>query len=192
LHQLIPNAIVQISKFIWAITSCGGCPITDVFTHHYELHYQHKKIHLEGFKTTFFAQFGCISFHLSRFGNHLRLTPATRNKWTSGWDGNWFYCRVPLEQKPDSSGQRTYPLGSKMTKMNYLTEVPSSCGLENTNVAAFIEATSLIGGRVVMEEFLASDLWPLGQQFGFQVERKEPPLSKVLVPMPQITAAIGE
>jgi hypothetical protein len=110
--------------------------------------------------------------------------PATRNKWTSGWDGNWFYCRVPLEQKPDSSGQRTYPLSSKMTKMNYLTEVPSSCGLENTNVVAFIEATSLIGGRVVMEEFLASDLWPLGQQFGFQVERKEPPLSKVLVPMP--------
>jgi hypothetical protein len=76
--------------------------------------------------------------------------------------------------------------------MNYLTEVPSSCGLENTNVAAFIEATSLIGGRVVMEEFLAFDLWPLGQQFGFQVERKESPLSKVLVSMPQITAAIEE
>jgi hypothetical protein len=38
LHQLTPNAIVQIGKFIWAIISCRGHPSTDVFTHHYELH----------------------------------------------------------------------------------------------------------------------------------------------------------
>jgi hypothetical protein len=24
LHQLTPNGIIQISKFIWAVTSCGG------------------------------------------------------------------------------------------------------------------------------------------------------------------------
>jgi hypothetical protein len=39
----------------------------------------------------------------------------------------------------------------------------------------------------VVEEFLASGLWPFGQQFGFQVERKEFPLSKVVVLMPLIT-----
>jgi hypothetical protein len=38
LHQLMPNAIVQIGKFIWAITSCGGHPTVDVFAQHYELH----------------------------------------------------------------------------------------------------------------------------------------------------------
>jgi hypothetical protein len=97
LHQLMLNAIIQISKFISAITSCRGCPTADVFTHHYELHHKNKKIYLEGSETTFTAQFGCISFHLSLFGNHSRLTPTMRNKWTSGWDGNWFYCWVPLE-----------------------------------------------------------------------------------------------
>jgi hypothetical protein len=50
-----------------------------------------------------------------------------------------------------------------MNKMNYLAEVPSSCGLEDANIVAFIEATSLIGGHNVVEEFLASGLWPLGQ-----------------------------
>jgi hypothetical protein len=35
LHDLTPNAIVQISKFIWAVTSCGGWPTADVFTRHY-------------------------------------------------------------------------------------------------------------------------------------------------------------
>jgi hypothetical protein len=70
-----------------------------------------------------------------------------------------------------------------MTKMNYLLEVPSSCGSEDANIVAFIEVTSLIGCHDVVEQFLASSFWPLGQQFGFQVERKESPLSKVLVPM---------
>jgi hypothetical protein len=84
LHQLTPNAIVQISKFIWSVTSCGGRPNAEVFTHDYELHYQNKKIHLQGFETTFSAQFGCIFFHPSRFGNRARLTQTTRNKCTSG------------------------------------------------------------------------------------------------------------
>jgi hypothetical protein len=38
LHQLTPNAIVHISKFIWAVT-CRGRPTTNVFFQHYELHY---------------------------------------------------------------------------------------------------------------------------------------------------------
>jgi hypothetical protein len=97
LHQLTLNAIVQISKFIWAVPSCGGHPNVEVFAHHYELHYQNKKIHLEGCNTTVTAQFGCILFHPSRFGNRARLTLATQNKWTSGWDSNWFYRRLPSE-----------------------------------------------------------------------------------------------
>jgi hypothetical protein len=88
LHQLTLNAVVHISKFIWAITSCGGHPNAKVFAHHYELHYQNKKIHLEGSETKFAAQFGCISFHLSRFGNRARLTQAMQSKWTSGWDSH--------------------------------------------------------------------------------------------------------
>jgi hypothetical protein len=39
LHQLTPNAIIQISKLIWVVTSCGGHPNADVFAHRYELHY---------------------------------------------------------------------------------------------------------------------------------------------------------
>jgi hypothetical protein len=79
-----------------------------------------------------------------------------------------------------------------MTKLDYLMEVHSSCDLEDTNLAAFIDATYLIGGHDVVEEFLASGLWPLGQQFGFRVETKESPLSKLMVLMPLVTASIGE
>jgi hypothetical protein len=84
LHQLTPNVIVQIGKFVWAVTSCRGHPTADIFAHHNELHYQNKKIHLEGPDTNFVVQFGCITFHPSRFGNWARLTPAMMNKWMSG------------------------------------------------------------------------------------------------------------
>jgi hypothetical protein len=59
----MPNAIIQISKFIWAITSYGGHPTANVFTQHYEVHYQNSKIHLEGCETTLAAQFACFTFH---------------------------------------------------------------------------------------------------------------------------------
>jgi hypothetical protein len=158
LHQLTPNAIVQMSKFIWAITSCRGHPNAEVSAHHYELHYQNKKIHLDGCNTMVAAQFGCISFHPSRFGNHARLTPSTHNKWTRGWDSNWFYCRVPLEQGKDFKGPTTYSLSSQMTRLAHEMDVPSSYDPEDADFKAFLEATSLIGGRDAVEEFLASGL----------------------------------
>jgi hypothetical protein len=84
----MPNGIVQIGMFIWDVTSYGGRPTANVFAQHYELHYQNKKIQLEGSESTLDAQFGCITFHPSRFGGVSRVTPAVRNKWMSGWDGN--------------------------------------------------------------------------------------------------------
>jgi hypothetical protein len=114
-----------------------------------------------------------------------------RNKWTIGWDGNWFYYQVPVEQKADVRGQGSYPLSSMMTQLNYLMEAPSSCDPDDTNVVAFVEVTSIIRGHDGVEEFLARCLWLLSKIFDFEVEMKESPLSKVVVPMPQVATIIG-
>jgi hypothetical protein len=42
-----------------------------------------------------------------------------------------------------------------------------------------------------VEEFLACGLWPFSENFGFHVERKGSPLSKVMAPMPQVNPVIG-
>jgi hypothetical protein len=76
-----------------------------------------------------------------------------------------------------------------MTRLSYLMETP--CGPEDANFAAFIEVTSIIGGHDATEEFLACGLWPLSEMFGFKVETRESPLLKIVVPMPQVDAAIG-
>jgi hypothetical protein len=40
-----------------------------------------------------------------------------------------------------------------MTPLNYLMEAPSSWGPDNANIVAFVEATSIIGGRDAVEVF---------------------------------------
>jgi hypothetical protein len=121
----------------------------------------------------------------------VKLTLAVRKKWRSGCDGNWFYCKVPTEQVANVHGKGNYQLSSTMTQLNYLLDVPFECDLEDRNVAAFIEAASIIGGRNVVEDFFACGMWPLSKKFGFKVETKETPLLKVVVPMPKVTPTIS-
>jgi hypothetical protein len=89
-----------------------------------------------------------------------------------------------LEQGKDFQGQSTYPLSLQMTPLSYEMDVSSSYGPEDADFASFVQATSLIGGHDAVEDFLASGLWSLGRCFGFVVETKESPLSRVIVSMP--------
>jgi hypothetical protein len=79
-----------------------------------------------------------------------------------------------------------------MKGLEYLTDASYACSVDNANVMAFVEAIAIIGGRDVVEEFLACGVWPLSSSWDFSVEMRESPLSKVTVPMPQVTVAIGE
>jgi hypothetical protein len=38
IHQLTPNAVVALSKYVWATTSYGGQPSVEVFMKYYCLH----------------------------------------------------------------------------------------------------------------------------------------------------------
>jgi hypothetical protein len=114
-----------------------------------------------------------------------------RNKWISGWDGNLFYCKVPAKQVPDVRGKGNYPLSSTMTQLNYLLDALFECGPEDRNVVAFVEKASIIGARDAVEEFFACSMWPHSEKFGFEVEMKETPLSKVMVSMLKVTPTIS-
>jgi hypothetical protein len=42
IHQLKPNAMVALEKYVWAISSYGGEPSVEVFAKNYCLHWQKK------------------------------------------------------------------------------------------------------------------------------------------------------
>jgi hypothetical protein len=96
-----------------------------------------------------------------------------------------------MEQAADIRGKGTNPLSCTMIPLDYSMEVTFECGPRDANVATFTEAASIIGGHNAVEEFLACGMWPLSKKFGFKVETKETPLSKVVVSMPQVTHIIG-
>jgi hypothetical protein len=87
IHQLTPNAMVALAKYVWAVSSYGGEPSVEVFVKNYCLHWQKRKI---GGKI---AQFGSCTF-TPRTGKTttevIEIVPCAKNKWGKWWEF-WFY-----------------------------------------------------------------------------------------------------
>jgi hypothetical protein len=82
-HLLTPNAVVALTKYVWAVTSYGGQPSIEVFTKNYCLRWQKRKI---GSKI---AQFGSCTFTprtRKTSAEVVELVPCARNKWGNWWD----------------------------------------------------------------------------------------------------------
>jgi len=63
LHQLTPNAFVEMLKFFWAVKTFGGPVSADAFCRLYEMHPQGRKVSFEDDDQLYTAQSGCCSFH---------------------------------------------------------------------------------------------------------------------------------
>jgi hypothetical protein len=78
IHQLTPNAMVALSKYVWAMTSYDGQPSVEVFAKYYCLHWQKRMIG-DGV-----AQFGSCTF-TPKTGKTtmevVELVPCAHNKW---------------------------------------------------------------------------------------------------------------
>jgi hypothetical protein len=77
-HQLTPNVVVALAKYVWAVASYGGQPSVEVFAKNYCLHWQKKKI---GNKI---AQFGSCTFTPRTRKTSVEvveIVPCARNKW---------------------------------------------------------------------------------------------------------------
>jgi hypothetical protein len=86
-HQLTPNAVVALEKYVWATTSYGGQPSVEVFAKYYCLQWQKRRI---GNKI---AQFGSCTFTPKTGKTSMEvaeLVPCARNKWGNWWEF-WFY-----------------------------------------------------------------------------------------------------
>jgi hypothetical protein len=80
-HQLMPNAVVALAKYVWEVASYDGQSSVEVFAKNYCLHWQKRRI---GSKI---AQFWSCTFK-PRTGKTsaevVEIVPCARNKW-----GNW-------------------------------------------------------------------------------------------------------
>jgi hypothetical protein len=180
LHQLTLNAIAQLSKYFWAVLSFGGELSSDGFAKHYELHYQPKKVVVDGFER--FQQFSVINFH-ARQGGEAGLTQAIKNKWSIGWTRAWFYCKVPLHLF-QQRGKCIHARRLHMSTIKFCTKPSYDCSGEDLSDGAFVWASKCIGGRDAVEEFMSCGVWPLATAVNFeQVRVSLTPISKLKVPL---------
>jgi hypothetical protein len=167
-HQLTPNVVVALAKYVWAATSYGGQPSVEVFAKHYCLHWQKRKI---GHKI---AQFGSCTF-TPRTGKTLmevvELVPCARNKWGNWWDF-WFY--VSEGKVKDHPGLPVAVMCS-----HYYVAYPQFEGAEDDeDEGALWCAARMSSGRDLVEEFIGYGVWPLahGWALGEVCPREMPSL----------------
>jgi hypothetical protein len=167
-HQLIPNAVVALAKYVWAMTSYGGQPSVEVFAKQYSLHWQKRKI---GHKI---AQFGSCTF-TPKFGKTsmevVELVPCARNNWGNWWDF-WFY--VSEGEVEDHPG---LPVAI-MCSHYYVAYPPFEVAEGDENEGALRIAARTSSGRDLVEEFIGYGVWPLahGWALGEVCPREMPSL----------------
>jgi hypothetical protein len=167
-HQLTPNAVVALAKYVWAATSYGGQPSMEVFTKHYCLHWQKRKI---GHKI---AQFRSCMF-TPRTGKTsievVELVPCARNKWGNWWDF-WFYVfEGEVKDHPR--------LPVAVMCSHYYAAYPQFEVAEgDEDEGALRCAARMSSGRDLVEEFIGYGVWPLahGWALGEVCPREMPSL----------------
>jgi hypothetical protein len=81
-----------------------------------------------------------------------------------------------------------YALHSQMSELDYAVEPEVECPDDDPNDAAFVQATATVGGRDVVEEYIACKMYPLVAGFGLDsVLLGMTPVSKVETPLPLFT-----
>jgi hypothetical protein len=181
--------MVQLSKYIWAVTSFGGVPSAEGFAKRYELHYQPRKMDVDGAEV--YGQYGCINFHVKRRSQRAKLIVAVKNKWAGAWPLAWFYCKVPLIWSPSpGQGKGVYALHSYITELSIVSNPSFSCPNDDVSDGAFVKATRTIGGRDAMEEYVVCELFSLSANFGLgEIADEETPVLKVSAPMTDFPVA---
>jgi hypothetical protein len=164
IHQLTPNVVVALAKYVWAVTLYGDQPSVEVFA-----------------KDTI-AQFGSCTF-TPRTGKTsakvVELVPCARNKWGNWWD-YWFYV---------SGGEVEDLLGlpaAVMCSHCYVAFPPFEVAEDDEDIRALRCTAHMSSERDLVEEFIGFGVWPLahGWVLGEVCPRQMPTLGDQLVRSP--------
>jgi hypothetical protein len=102
-----------------------------------------------------------------------------------------FYYKVPLIRVLSlGQGKGTFALHLYMSKLESKMEPSYQCPDDEAGDVAFIKATHVIGGRNVVEEFMACELLPLSASFNLgEISEGETPVSRLIVCLPNFPVA---
>ena len=127
MHHLTPNAMVQLSKFLWAVRTFEGSVSVDAFCRLYEMHPQGLKVTFEDEpEQACTAQSGSCTFVPRRNNkaqkiDRIEKSSCQKNKWEDDWAHYWFYAKIGFPSTDTPSGIH-YPLASKILHFDHITK----------------------------------------------------------------------
>jgi hypothetical protein len=162
-HQLTPNSIPQVLKFLWACRTFAGDNDVDTFVRHFEIHWARKLVAVDDEEKE--AQYGCCTFQTRHPGKNqapVELAPAYKNKWANRWTSYWFYAPITVVGRNSNQEEvTTFDLASHMVDLEVeLSPELTKASRSSASTAAFYQATRVITTRDALEEFVAADVWP--------------------------------
>jgi hypothetical protein len=146
IHQLSPTSFLEVSKFIWIMKTFGCNPSVDAFARFYELVIISEVV--KGSDGQFYhSQHACCTFNTRR-----RIAPFCKTNLTDDWSSYWFYLKVNM---PELS----CPI-ALLTAVNVAEFNPRAVGIRSCE-SAFHLASTILGSRDIIEEFVAARFWPI-------------------------------
>jgi hypothetical protein len=165
IHQLSPMSFLEVSKFIWIMKTFGRNLSVDAFARFFELAIVPDVIKVDDGQY-YEAQHACCTFNTRRQNTRkgitrIQIVPCKTNL-TDDWNSYWFYVKVDMSEVPGYEGPAC-PMSCSieaLTAVNAAEFNHRAVGIRNCE-SAFHLASTILGGRDIVEEFVAAEIWPI-------------------------------
>jgi hypothetical protein len=166
IHQLSPTSFLEVSKFIWIMKTFSRALSVDAFTRFFELVIVPDIIKVDDGQF-YEAQHACCTFNTRRQNTRkgitrIQIAPCCQTNLSDDWNSYWFYVKVDMSEVPGYEGPAC-PLScsiAPLTAVNVADVNHRAVGIRNCE-NAFHLASTILGGRDIIKEFVAAEVWPI-------------------------------
>jgi hypothetical protein len=166
IHQLSPSSFLELSQFLWVMKTFRGNFGADVFTRLFELVIEPDIIKLDDGQH-YEAHYTCCTFNTRRKNmrkglTQIQIAPYCKTNFSEDWSSYWFYVKVDMSKIPGYDGP-AHPLCSLIEALTATCTAPynhRAIGFRNCE-NAFHLAGTILGGRDIIEEFVAAEIWSI-------------------------------
>jgi hypothetical protein len=166
IHQLSPNSFLEVSKFIWIMKTFSCNFGANVFARLFELVIMPDVIKVDNGQF-YKPHYTCCTFNTRRQNTRkgitrIQIAPCCKTNFIEDQSSYWFYVKVDMSAIPSYEGP-AHPLSTPIEALTDVCTAPYNhrpAGIRNyENV--FHLASTILGGRDIVEEFTAARIWPI-------------------------------